>query len=235
MGNSWFQFQQFRIHQDRCAMKLSTDAILLGSLAKAENPTKILDIGTGTGVIALMLAQRFPDAQVTAVEIDPDAAEQAAENFRGSVFAGRLSLIQRRVQDFGTEDKFDLIVSNPPYFADHLKSPDSKRNRALHTDELSFEELLGKTSSLLSPEGNFWAILPPRQMRDLQILAEKSGLRLSHRTQVRDTPDKPFYREICSFSQNAEDCSEEILTLKNADRSYSTYYSSLLSGFLIGY
>ncbi|GAB3231926.1 methyltransferase [Algoriphagus aestuariicola] len=235
MGNSLFQFQQFRIHQDRCAMKLSTDAILLGSLAKAENPTKILDIGTGTGVIALMLAQRFPDAQVTAVEIDPDAAEQAAENFSGSAFAGRLSLIQARVQDFATKDKFDLIVSNPPYFADHLKSPDSKRNRALHTDELSFEELVVKVSSLLSREGKFWAILPPRQMRDLQILAENSGLRLGQRTQVRDTPDKLFYREICSFSQHEEDCTEEIITLKNADRSYSTYYSSLLSGFLLGY
>jgi tRNA1Val (adenine37-N6)-methyltransferase len=147
MGNSWFQFQQFRIHQDRCAMKISTDAVLLGTLTEAEHPVKILDIGTGTGVIALMLAQRFPSSWVDAVEIDQDAAEQAAENFRESQYAGRLGIFQGRIQDFPEEEKFDLIVSNPPFFPDHLKSTDSKRNKALHTDELSFSELVEKTSS----------------------------------------------------------------------------------------
>jgi tRNA1Val (adenine37-N6)-methyltransferase len=235
MGNSWFQFQQFRIHQDRCAMKISTDAVLLGALAHAENPSKILDIGTGTGVIALMLAQRFPDAAVTAIEIDPDAADQAEENFRGSPFSERLSLVQGRIQDFHQEEKFDLIVSNPPFFPDHLKSSDSKRNRALHTDELSFEELIRKTKLLLSPTGTFWTILPPRQMVDLETLAAGAGLFLFQKTKVRDTAEKPVYREISGFSfLNAEKNQHDIL-LKDENRAYTGSYSALLSGFLLGY
>ncbi len=235
MGNSWFQFQQFRINQDRCAMKISTDAVLLGTLANAKNPAKILDIGTGTGVLALMLAQRFPDAKVTAVEIDADAAGQAGENFRESPFSERLALVQGRIQDFPPEEKFGLIVSNPPFFPDHLKSPDSKRNRALHTDELSFGELIEKAASLLSPSGAFWVILPPRQMRDLEAIAEKSGLSLFQKTKVRDTAEKPVYREIGAFSLLNAGKNGDDLILKDGNLAYTGSYSALLSHFLLGY
>ncbi|GAA0880493.1 methyltransferase [Algoriphagus jejuensis] len=235
MGNSWFQFQQFRVNQDRCAMKISTDAVLLGSLAKAEYPTKILDIGTGTGVIALMLAQRFPDATVRAVELDEDAANQSLENFQESPFSKRMSLFQGRIQDFPAEEKYELIVSNPPFFPDHLKSHDAKRNKALHTDELSFEELIGKVSALLSPSGTFWVILPPRQMRDLELLALKSGLFIFQKTKVQDIATKPIYREVCGFTSSNQDKKSETLILKNEDLSYSGSYSALLSEFLLGY
>lgn len=235
MGNSWFQFQQFRIHQDRCAMKISTDAILLGSLANAENPEKILDIGTGTGVIALMLAQRFPGSKVTAVEVDSDAAAQAGENFRESQFSERLAVFQGRIQDFPNEKKFDLIVSNPPFFPDHLKSQDSKRNKALHTDELSFQELIEKVKELLSGSGYFWVILPPRQMQDLELLAQKSGLHLFQKIRVKDQNQTPVHREISGFAFQEKDKKEEILVLKEEDLTYSGSYSSLLSGFLLGY
>ncbi len=235
MGNSWFQFQQFRIEQDRCAMKISTDAVLLGSLAKAESPARILDIGTGTGVIALMLAQRFPEVSVQAVELDEDAASQASENFQESPFANRLSLFQGRVQDFPSGEKFDLIVSNPPFFPDHLKSQDTKRNKALHTDELSFEELIGKTALLLQPEGSFWVILPPRQMQDLEVLAERYGLCLFEKIKVRDNAQKPVYREIDGFSFSKTNQKVQELILKDEDLSYSGSYTALLSGFLLGY
>lgn len=235
MGNSWFQFQQFRVNQDRCAMKISTDAVLLGSLAKAENPSKILDIGTGTGVIALMLAQRFPDSQLTAVEIDADAASQAEENFRSSQFSERLKIIHGRIQDLSDLDKFDLIVSNPPYFPAHLKSQDSKRNKALHTDELSFDELIEKVSSLLSQSGKFWVILPPRQMEDLDVLAEKCGLFCSRKIRVRDGYSKPFHRWICEFIFQKPVKKEEELILKEEDSQYTGSYSTILSGFLLGY
>ncbi|OOG74338.1 tRNA1(Val) (adenine(37)-N6)-methyltransferase [Algoriphagus sp. A40] len=235
MGNSWFQFQQFRIHQDRCAMKISTDAVLLGSLANAENPNQILDIGTGTGVIALMLAQRFPESKVTAVEIDPDAAEQAKENFQESKFSQRLEIFHGRIQDLPEKEKFDLIVSNPPFFPEHLKSKDSKRNKALHTDELSFEELINKTIQLLSSTGVFWVILPPRQMQDLELLAQKSGLYLFQKVRVKDQEDKPVHREIGGFEFQVRDKKEEILILKDQKLAYSSSYSSLLSGFLLGY
>lgn len=235
MGNSWFQFQQFRINQDRCAMKISTDAILLGSLAMAENPEKILDIGTGTGVIALMLAQRFPNAVVTALEIDEDAAVQATENFKGSQFDSRLGLVHQRIQNFSSAEKYDLIVSNPPFFPDHLKSQDLKRNKALHADELSFSELAEKASDLLSVKGSFWVILPPRQMKELEDLAGKSGLFVCQKIKIRDNQTKPFHREVSEFKfENLVQKTEELI-LKDENSSYTGSYTALLSGFLLGY
>lgn len=235
MGNSWFQFQQFRVNQDHCAMKISTDAVLLGALAKAENSGRILDIGTGTGVIALMLAQRFSGAKITAIEIDADAAKQAAENFKESQFSKRLELVPKRLQEFQFDEKYDLIVSNPPFFPDHLKSQDPKRNKALHTDELSFEDLIEKVSQLLSDPGAFWVILPPRQMRALESLAEKWGLFPNTKIRVRDSETKPVHREVCEFSFQNTVKKEEELLLKDATFNYTRSYSVLLSGFLLGY
>lgn len=235
MGNTWFQFQQFRIIQDRCAMKISTDAVLLGALANAKSPGKILDIGTGTGVIALMLAQRFPQANVSAIEMDEDAAIQAGENFKESKFSERLELIHARLQEFSDVEKYDLIVSNPPFFPDHLKSQDSKRNKALHTDELSFEDLIEKVKTLLSDEGSFWVILPPRQMVLLDDLAKNSGLFLSKKIKVKDAQIKPVHREVCEFTFSNVVENEEELILKNSDSSFSGFYSNLISGFLLGY
>lgn len=235
MGNSWFQFQQFRVNQDRCAMKISTDAVLLGGLAEVSNPRRILDIGTGTGVIALMLAQRFPQAKVTAIELDEDAAAQALENFEESQFSDRLILLQGRFQDFSANEKFDLIVSNPPFFPDHLKSQDSKRNQALHTDELSFEELIGNVTMLLGEKGSFWVILPPRQMKMLENLAEKSGLNLYSKTRVKDSESKPVHREVCEFSFQNKGKKEDEFVLKDVDSQYSGSYKRLLTGFLLGF
>jgi tRNA1Val (adenine37-N6)-methyltransferase len=235
MGNSWFQFQQFRINQDRSAMKISTDAVLLGALANAENPVQILDIGTGTGVIALMLAQRFPQAKITAIELDDEAAGQARENFEESSFAGRLKVFAMRIQDFESTLKFDLIVSNPPYFPDHLKSSDQKRNQALHTDQLSFEELLQKSSELLSEKGSLWVILPPRQMTDFIFLAKKDKLFLSEIYQVQDTPSKAVHRQIAKFTRFEQVVFEGKLLIKNADGTPHESYKDLISGFLLNF
>lgn len=235
MANSWFQFQQFKIHQDRCAMKISTDAILLGSMADAHNPSRILDIGTGTGVIALMLAQRFADAKITGVELDTDAASQAIENMSQSPFASRLALWHGRIQDFSEEEKFDLIVSNPPYFPDHLKSSDAKRNKALHTDSLSFEELIQKARKLLKDQGKFWIILPPRQLEDWKAQAGDAGFFEDKNIAVYDRDGKPILRVVASFSlQNLPPSKTEIV-LKGAEGAYTESYKKLLSGFLLGY
>ena len=237
MANSWFQFQQFRIQQERCAMKISTDAVLLGSLAQNPSPSQILDIGTGTGVIALMMAQRFPEAQVTALEIDPAAATQADENFKESPFAERLKLIPSSLQEFSTDWSFDLIVSNPPYFPDHLKSSDPKRNLALHTDSLSFEALLHHASQLLSPSGQFWVILPPRQMGDFCKLAEEALLFPNSKIQIQDNVSKPVHREIVSFSKTKglHSILTRVCYLKNEDGTYTDDYQQLISGFLLGF
>lgn len=237
MANSWFQFQQFRVQQDRCAMKISTDAVLLGSLAQSPYPKQILDIGTGTGVMALMLAQRFPEAQVTALEIDPAAATQADENFKESPFAERLNLVPTALQEFSTDSSFDLIVSNPPYFPDHLKSSDPKRNLALHTDSLSFEALLHHACQLLLPSGQFWVILPPRQMRDFCSLAEEALLFPNSKIQIQDSASKPIHREIVSFSKikGLPSIPARVCYLKSEDGTYTEDYQQLISGFLLGF
>lgn len=237
MGNSWFQFQQFRVAQDRCAMKISTDAVLLGSLVQSEGPKRILDIGTGTGVISLMLAQRFPKATITALELDSEAASQARENCELSPFSDRLTVLQGRFQDFSVEERFDLLVSNPPFFPDHLPASDPKRQQALHTDSLSFAELLRKASQILTPSGSFWVILPPRQMQDFIQYGAAHGLFPRTRVGIRDTAAKPVHREVVSFTFSEAIAStppEEIL-LKNEGGSYSARYQQLISGFLLGF
>jgi len=237
MSNSWFQFQQFRVAQDRCAMKISTDAVLLGSLVQSDAPKQILDIGTGTGVIALMLAQRFPQASLRALELDPEAASQAKENCEQSPFSERLTVLQGRFQDFPVEQRFDLLVSNPPFFPDHLPASDPKRQQALHTNSLSFEELLQKASQLLAPSGSFWVILPPRQMQDFIQYAKAYGLFQHTRVGIRDSAAKPIHREVVgyTFSEPLASIPTEELLLKNGDGSYSERYQQLISGFLLGF
>lgn len=235
MANSWFQFQQFRINQDNCAMKVSTDAVMLGALADADSPWEILDVGTGTGVIALMLTQRFPEAKIQAVEIDPQAAAQALDNFRSNAFSVRLELWEGRFQDFQTSKKYDLIVSNPPYFPDHLKSSDVQRNMALHTDELSFQDLLGKVVQILKEDGQFWLILPPRQMRDFAEEAAQYGLGLGFKFTLQDKPGKRILREICSFCRAPKESKVSAIFIKNEDGTPHESYASLVSGFLLGF
>lgn len=235
MANSWFQFQQFRVNQDRCAMKISTDAVMLGALAEALMPGEILDVGTGTGVIALMLAQRFPDANVQAVEIDSLAASQALDNFCTNPFSDRMQLLEGRFQDFQPNQKFDLIVSNPPYFLDHLKSSDAQRNMALHTDELSFQDLLEKVNELLEESGQFWIILPPRQMQDFQRKAQEHGLFLGTKFTLQDKLGKRIQREICAFSRTQKEVEIKAIFIKNEDGTPHESYASLVSGFLLGF
>jgi len=235
MGNSWFQFQKFRINQDRTAMKISTDAVLLGALAEVKDPLQILDIGTGTGVIALMLAQRYPEARILGIELDHDAAKQARENAGASVFSERVAILQMPIQSFNTSLKFDLIVSNPPYFPDHLKSTDQKRNQALHTDQLSFGELLEKVEELLDQQGSFWVILPPRQMQDFIKLAEKKRLFPNVVNQVRDSEGKKIQREIVGFTfEHALSIQKEILIKDESGEAHESY-RALVSGFLLNF
>ena len=235
MANSWFQFQQFRVNQDRCAMKISTDAVMLGALADAESPAQILDVGTGTGVIALMLAQRFPDAKIQAVEIDSQAAAQALENFQTNTFSDRIQLWEGKFQEFESQQKYNLIVSNPPYFPDHLKSSDAQRNMALHTDELSFQDLLNKVTQLLVENGQFWLILPPRQMQDFQKEAGQNGLFPERKFTLQDKPGKRIQREICAFSRSQNEVETSAVFIKNEDGTPHETYANLVSGFLLGF
>ncbi|MBQ2026779.1 MAG: methyltransferase [Alistipes sp.] len=157
---SGFRFKQFAVEQEDVAMKVGTDGVLLGAWANTDNAKRILDIGTGTGVIALQMAQRNPVAQIHAVEIDETAAKRARANFDMSPWAERMTVEQTAVQEFEPSEKFDLIVSNPPYFVDSLLPPDAKRSTARHTHDLTFDELDSAVCRLLADDGRFALILP---------------------------------------------------------------------------
>src|SRR5690606_27155188 len=167
-----------------------------------EEAKNILDIGTGTGVIALMLGQRFPNAAIQGVEIDEDAFSQASNNITNSPWKGRIGISHQSFQEFSANNFncFDLIVSNPPYFPDHLKSKDAQRQLALHNDALPFQDLVNGVASLLAPNGLFWVILPERQMQDLEKLANHQGLYPHRKVIVRNHPAAPVLRVVQAFS-----------------------------------
>ena len=167
-----FRFKQFAVEQEDVAMKVGTDGVLLGAWANSDNVKRILDIGTGTGVIALQMAQRNPIAHIHAVEIDDTAAKRARANFDLSPWAERLTVEQTAVQEFAPAEKFELIVSNPPYFVDSLLPPDAKRSTARHTHDLTFEELDSAVCRLLDDNGRFALILPVTEFEKYLALTQ---------------------------------------------------------------
>jgi tRNA1Val (adenine37-N6)-methyltransferase len=235
MATTPFRFKQFAINHDRTAMKVGTDGVLLGAIAGSGSPKNILEIGVGSGVVSLMLAQRFPLASITGVEIDPEACKQANENAQNSPWADRIDFLNLSFQEFckKTEQRFDLIVSNPPYFSNHLKSPDPKRNLALHNDALPFTQLVSGVTKLLNPKSEFWVILPPDQMSDLEKIMDSSGLNLMSKISVKDNPKKNILRLISAFSLNKQYIIEKNLCMKREDGSFSKEYSELMRDFLI--
>ena len=192
-----FRFKQFSVEQDDVAMKVGTDGVLLGAWAECEGARRILDIGTGTGVIALQMAQRNPTAQVQAVEIDDTAAKRARANFDNSPWAERLEVTQTAVQEFYPAERFDLIISNPPYFVDSLLPPDAKRSTARHTHDLTFEELDRAVCRLLAERGRFALILPELEF---ERYAEQSQLHLVRRCNVHSVGGGAIKRVMGEFS-----------------------------------
>jgi len=223
-----FAFQHFTIRQDHCAMKVGMDGVLLGgwsamtvSNAEPQPIYRILDIGTGTGLIALMMAQSFPSSKVDALEIDPDACSQAIDNVKHSPFFSQVNVIEGSLQSFclsETSPSYDLIVSNPPFFAyDHsLKSPDEKRDKARHTSTLSYKELFMGVKLLLAPHGLFCAIIPSEVSENFITEGYFSGLVLNRKCMVRTVEGKTPKRCLLAFSRQRksplEDTVENMMT-----------------------
>lgn len=236
MANPYFQFKKFTIRHDKCAMKVGTDAVLLGAWADTLHCKKILDIGTGTGIIALMLAQRSL-AEIDAIDIDNDACIQAAENAASSPFAERLKITHASCADFvasNEQKRYDLIVSNPPYFINSLKCPDNKRTVARHTNTLLLSDLIKEAHTLLSPGGRIALVLPYERLDEIEELASASHLLISRQTDVIPTPGalpKRLLVELSKTEKNIE--KRDILTIEEARHQYTPEYIALTKEFYL--
>lgn len=233
-----FKFKQFEVDQAGCAMKINTDGVLLGALADADQPKNILDIGTGTGVIALMLAQRFGTAEIDAVEIDRQAAETAGRNFDNSPFAAKLTAYPIGFEQFFAEnpgEKYDLIVSNPPFYINSLKSPQKGRQIAKHADKDFFETLIGQISKHLHEEGIFCMILPLDTAEVLASLYLEHGMHLQKSIYIRSFPlSGPHRVMVCLGLQKTEVKKDKFLIYESKD-SYSSEYIKLLKPYFIAF
>ncbi len=230
-----FHFKQFSVDQTNCAMKINTDGVLLGAISSAENPKTILDIGTGTGVIALMLAQRFPDAQIDAVEIDLPSAEKAKQNFTNSVFADRLQIYPISIQNFWLQkqhQQYDLIVSNPPFYLDTLTSPKENKTLAKHAELGFFEDLLNQIPNYLSAKGNFTIILPVKTASIIKNMVQEQ-LFLNREISISSFENEMPHRQILSFGVNQTKIEHTSFTIYKSQKVYSDEYQNLLKNFLI--
>lgn len=234
MSNEYFQFKKFTIHQRRAAMKVGTDAALLGTLA--EGADSILDIGTGTGIISLMLAQRYPDALITAVEIDDNAILDAQENFDASPFGDRISLVHDAFQHYASvcQLRFKAIVSNPPYFDESLENPDEGRTKARHTSSLSFRDLIGGAYRLLEDGGTFSVCIPVEVLKKFSAECLIVGFSLQCCYAIKTVPRKDPKRFVLVYRKGyVAEPKECISTMQNADGSRSDWYKELMRDFYL--
>jgi len=236
MSGETFVFKQFTIHQDKCPMKVGTDAVLLGSWINAQNSTRILDIGTGTGILAIMLAQKSK-AIIDAIDIDLYAIEQAKSNVEQCKWHDRIFVLHENFQDYVNQITFqyDLIVSNPPYFIDSYKSPEEGRSIARHNDFLPFKDLVDGVSKILSPHGKFFVILPTREAQIFNSIAEKSNLKLAGLLRVKTKAENGIEkRHLMQFEFNPVSYEEKTISIeKDGRHNYHEDYIDLTKDYYI--
>ncbi len=224
-----FHFQQFVVCQSREVFKVGTDGVLLGVLCSCKNAQRILEVGTGTGLISLMLAQRNPDAVILALDIDENAVHLAQKNFENAAFKDRLSVQHEDYKTFSTKEKFDVIVSNPPYFEE---TPDSQKNiLARQQIELNFEELITRSSLHLSPKGVFSVIIPFASEAYFIEVCHSRELYLQRRIKIRGIREGVVKRLVLEFSFEPKAIVEEEIILERAPRVYSRQYLELTQEF----
>lgn len=232
MSNDYFRFKQFCIHHDRCAMKVGTDGVLLGAWGGVEG-RRILDIGTGTGLIALMAAQRNPEAKVWGVDIDEEAVFQARENIAESPFCSRIECVLQDVLAFETGELFDAILCNPPFFTEDTLPDDKSRALARNNKNLPFPLLIKKVAELLAEDGLFSLVVPSGLVQEIVGLCLENGLHLVRRCQVHTTAQKPPRRTLLAFSRQNLKCDEQVLCLMDKDGSRSPQYLELTNDFYL--
>jgi tRNA1Val (adenine37-N6)-methyltransferase len=234
---SIFQFKQFAVNQDQCAMKIGTDGVLLGAWAPIDTrPNSILDIGTGTGIIALMLAQRCDAQQIDALEIDENAYEQAVDNFESSPWSDRLFCFHAGLDEFveEPEDEYDLIVSNPPFYTEDYFSNNEQRDLARFADAMPFEDLIEAADLLLSENGIFSVIIPFKEEASFIALAEKYELYPIKITRVKGTPTTEIKRSLLAFKRfELPVLLANELIIETARHQYTPEYMELTKDFYL--
>ncbi|WP_417885269.1 tRNA1(Val) (adenine(37)-N6)-methyltransferase [Zunongwangia sp.] len=237
MPNKPFYFKQFKIEQDRCAMKIGTDGVLLGAWAPIKNTESILDIGTGTGIIALMMAQRSEAMLIDALEIDEDAYEQSVDNFENSDWGDRLFCYHAEfdefVEEMKDEEKYDLIISNPPFYGPEFKTTSEARDKARFQDALPFDLLLGGSSKLLADRGTLSIIIPSDAEASLLKIAENFKLHPSKITYVKGNSKSKVKRCLINFKFKVDSLEKDELIIETERHLYTEDYKNLVKDFYL--
>jgi tRNA1Val (adenine37-N6)-methyltransferase len=234
-ATSVFYFKQFSVKDDRSTMKVGTDAILLGIATDVSNARSILEVGTGCGVIALVLAQRS-SAMIDAIDVDDESIGQALENVASSPWKDRVNVIPCALQDYRSEKKYDLIVSNPPYFSGTYRSHLSKRNMARHNDRLTFEELIRYSMELLEDDGSLWVVLPVKESLQFISIAEDAGLSVHYMLKIIPKAGKEPNRVIVEMKTvKTDEIRLQSLTHWDADGSWAEEFKKFTADFYIDF
>lgn len=235
MSNPFFSFRQFTIQQDKCAMKVTTDSCLFGAwVSKFVSTGKVLDIGAGTGLLSLMYAQQNPLAVIDAVELDADAATQAAENVADSPWLSAIKIIHQNITDFKPAYLYDTIISNPPFYKQQLKSSNEKKNTAHHSSHLSLPELFQNVDQLLKAEGCFFMLLPWSRTEEAIAIAETFSLFPAKIIGVKQTPQHQYFRTMMQFGRtHGTAINEQEIMIEIERGKYSDAFTELLKDYYL--
>jgi tRNA1Val (adenine37-N6)-methyltransferase len=237
MANNYFKFKQFTIFQDGSVFKVGTDGVLLGACAELSNVKRILEVGTGTGLIAIMTAQRS-EAGITAIEPDRESFLQASENIRKCKWAERMELLNVDFQSFSaeTDDKFDMIITNPPFFRDSLKNPDEGKSATRHSDSLSSQAILAGSFKLLNEHGNLQLIMPYAEGNLFIVEAQEFGFYCNRIIKIKPVPSGEIKRLILKFERIKKQLSEKFLTVETGTRHrYTEEYKTVTKDFYLNF
>lgn len=232
MPNNYFRFKQFTIVQDGCAMKVGTDGCLLGGWFDCSRSKNILDVGSGSGLVAIMAAQRC-NALITGVEIDGNAAMQAKENVKNSPWSERIEIVNNDFLEYDTEQRFDTIVCNPPYFVNSLKCDKSQRTLARHSDSLSCRDFFDKCAKISTPAVTVSIIIPNDIAQEWQTAANENGFYASRITYIKTTPVKTAKRVLMEFVRQETNTVENTLIFENGRGEYSEDVKNILRDFYL--
>ena len=233
MKSKTFNFKQFAVEQDKCAMKVNTDGVLLGAWATSTGAINILDIGTGTGVIALMMAQQNEHAIIDAIDIDKDAYLQAKRNFETSNWAERLNAYNISLQNFVPDKKYDLLISNPPYFINDFKTANKQKNIARHSTELTYQDILNHSNRLLNENGSLYLVIPFFNLLLLQTIAIKFNLFISKVLEVTAQNGKKPYIVLIKLERTENPIKKSELIIQTNTGIFTVDYKQLTGNFYL--